>query len=866
MVDLIHFNQNEYLEGDDLQERFGLRGRNMFQLAALNTPIAPGFLIDSPTLLNGGVKALQVAELKTAVGKIEKLTGKTFNAPTRPMLFKVVVSPSIQIGSIRSMHTVGINDVVSEGFAKFCGEDFGYQEYRNYLESFSRRFLGKKDKDFKAISDANPKASDKELCKMFREAVVPDFPQDGYEQLKLVLSSLSDQYLGDDMNEGIEAGLMVQMMVYGNFGENSYNGSFYSRNIVTGEPQLSGYFGHNEFDTEPAHGKDIATIKPEHLKELTQIATLLEEKFLDIRQIKFTIEDGHTWVVEQNPVDAKSTQAEVRTLLDLNKKGLIAKEKMITAIPPAQLQDLLHPVIDHKTTANMPKVVGGIAGSPGAAIGRICFSTERLMAEYRRCNLLGINSDLVLCMAATYAEDVQAIEVGRAVISSEGGYASHAPVVSRSLRKPCIVNNDVEYHQGYVVIDGVRINELDTISMEVPTYADPAIWVGAAKMVYPDTATNGLEDFIRAVREFVVRFDIMAIAENLNDIAIALRLGAAGIGSFAMDHLLVQPEINEIFREAILLSEPDTRKAALARLEQQLGKAVREVLDASGGKKVMFQLLDKPLTEFLPHEPEQAKAFYETLTRKYPNVNAAEFAARASQLRNINPMMGLRGSRIAISYPDLYEAQCAAILRAGYGFMKDKGKAPDIDIMVPGVMGDMEMKFIRNGRNIEGTVIRGLNGVIADLLKEWGVSRVPFNHRIGAMIELPAAALSAGHMAKQSDFFVIGTQTLTQMTSGMSYDDINTFLPSFTQYDILRDNPFQILTPPVKQLIGLAREFGTITRPDLKVGLAGAHAADPANIEFAFNTKLDFASCNPYGVPIAMLAVAQHVIQNKEGG
>ena len=251
MVDLIHFNQNEYLEGDDLQERFGLRGRNMFELAALKTPIAPGFLVDSPTMLENGLKDLSVDELKGAVQKIEKLTKKTFNEPARPMLFKVVVSPSIQIGTIRSVHTVGINDSVAEGFAKYCGDAFAYQEYRYYLEQFSKRFLGKKDKDFKEIADKNPKASDKEVCKMYREAVVPDFPQDGYEQLRLVLTSMADQYLGDDMNEGIEAGLMVQMMVYGNYGDDSYNGNFYSRNIVTGEDQLSGFFGHNEFDTEP---------------------------------------------------------------------------------------------------------------------------------------------------------------------------------------------------------------------------------------------------------------------------------------------------------------------------------------------------------------------------------------------------------------------------------------------------------------------------------------------------------------------------------------------------------------------------------------------------------------------------------------
>ena len=860
MVDLIHFNQNEYLEGDDLQERFGLRGRNMFELAALKTPIAPGFLVDSPTLLETGLKDLSVDELKGAVQKIEKLTKKTFNGPARPMLFKVVISPSIQIGSIRSVHTVGINDSVAEGFAKYCGEAFAYQEYRYYLEQLSKRFLGKKDKDFKEIADSNPKASDKEVCKMYREAVVPDFPQDGYEQLRLVLTAMAEQYLGDDMNEGIEAGLMVQMMVYGNYGDDSYNGNFYSRNIVTGEDQLSGFFGHNEFDTEPQDGQDINSIKNKYLTELKKVVTQLEEKFLDIRQIKFTIEDSQIWVVEQNPVDAKSTQAEIRTLLDMNQKGLITKEKMIKAIPPNQLQDLLHPVIDHKTTKNMPKVVGGIAGSPGAAIGRIAFSTEKLMAEYRRCNLLGINSDLILCMEATYAEDVQAIEVGKGVISSEGGYASHAPVVSRSLRKPCLVYNDIEFHNGYIVADGVRINEFDTISIEVPTYTDPTIFVGEAKMVYPDTSTNGLEEFIANVQEYVKDFDVMGIATNLNDVDIALKLGASGIGSYAIDELLQAPGVLASFREAILLTEPDKRKVALGQLEKNLCKTVRKVFDALDGRKVMFKTLDMPLTEFLPHDPDEAKSFYASLQKKHKKLSAGELANRASQLRNINPMMGLRGSRIAISYPDLYETQFAAVLRAAYEFSKDAGKAPDFDFMVPGVMGDMEMKFIRNGRNIEGTIVRGLNGVERDLMEEWKVERMPFTYRIGVMIELPAAALMAGHMAKQSDFFAIGTQTLTQTTAGMSYDDINMFLPSFTQYDILRDNPFQILTTPVKQLISLAKDFGTITRPDLKVGLCGSHAADPVNIEFAFQTKLDFVSCNPYGVPIAMLVVAQHRI------
>ena len=409
MAELIHFNQDETVEGDDLQERFGLRGRNMVQLAALKTPIAPGFLIDSSNLASGDLEEqLSIRDLETAVKKIENQTGKTFNAPDRPLLFKVVISPSIQIGSVRSVHTIGISDEVAAGFAKYCGDEFAYHEYCRFMEEVSTRFLGKKEGDFKAVVDANPKASHKDLCALYRKDVVPDFPQNGYEQLRLVLTSTAHRYLEDPMNEDIEAGLLVQMMVYGNFGDNSYNGSFYTRDIVTGESKLTGHFGHNEFDTPQEQAEDIAKMKPEYLKQLQQVATQLEEKYLDIRQIKFVVEDGVVWMVEQNPVDAKSTQAEVRTLLDLFAKDLVTKEKITTTIPPTQLQDLLHPVIDHKTTEGMVQITGGLAGSPGAAVGRVCFSTPKLLSEFRRTSLAGLNSDLILVMPHTDAEDVEA--------------------------------------------------------------------------------------------------------------------------------------------------------------------------------------------------------------------------------------------------------------------------------------------------------------------------------------------------------------------------------------------------------------------------------------------------------------------------
>ncbi|HEX7927834.1 MAG TPA: putative PEP-binding protein, partial [bacterium] len=572
----------------------------------------------------------------------------------------------------------------------------------------STRFLGKKASEFDAVDKANGNASHKQVCELYRKQIVPDFPQNSYEQLRLVLTSMAAQYLEDPMNDGIEAALLVQMMVYGNFGDNSYNGNFFSRDIVSGAAKLTGYFGHNEFDTPKERAIDINTMKKEHLEQLRSVAIKLEEKFLDIREIKFVIEEGKSWVVEQNPVDAKSTQAEIRTLLDLNRKGLVATEKMVSTIPPAQIQDLLHPVIDHNSTLDKPKVTGGIAGSPGACVGRVCFTTAKLLAEYRRCSLMGINSDLILCMPHTDAEDVEGIEMSKGVIASVGGYASHAPVVSRSLRKACLLYEDIKFEDGYMVMGGnMRVNEFDTISMEVPTYTDPTVWLGQAELVYPDTATNGLEDFIGALSGVTSKFKVYGKAMTTNDIKVAMKLGAEGIGLFPCDTLLKNPGTIGPFREALLLTDDNARAAALKETQKAMKGDVLEIFKQLGGKKIVFRLLDSPLTDFLPHSPEETETFLKGMLSKYSHHRKDELMTRANQLRNVNPMLGLRGSRIAISYPDLYEAQVAAIFTAACDHVKSGGKV-QLELMVPAVMTDSEMRFIRNGRNIESTTIKGI--------------------------------------------------------------------------------------------------------------------------------------------------------------
>jgi pyruvate,orthophosphate dikinase len=482
---------------------------------------------------------------------------------------------------------------------------------------------------------------------------------------------------------------------------------------------------------------------------------------------------------------------------------------------------------------------------------------------------MGSSPDLILCMPHTDAEDVEGIEMAKAVIASAGdraghvaGYASHAAVVSRSLRKPCLLAKfeDVEWHEDHIMLGGHRVNELDMISMEVPTYTAPTVWMGEAKLVYPDTSTNGLEDFIRSISAITSDFRVYGKADSIADIKVALRLGAEGIGLLPVDNLLKLPNVLKPFRQALLLLDPALRTAALKRTEDQLKAHMAEIFQLMGGKKLRLRLLSEPLTEFMPHSPEETEAFLTDMARDIKQVSRDELIARANQMRNVNPMLGLRGSRIAISYPDLYAMQVAAVLRAGIEAVQAGGKV-DLDLMIPSVMADSEVRFIRYGRNIESLTIPGISTIATELVAEYKLAALPFSLQVGASIELPAAALMAGHMAKQSEFFSIDTHMLTQTTNGMSYDDVNMFLPSYTQYDILKENPFQVLSTAVKELVTSAVNLGKITRPDISIGLSGDHVSDSVNIEFAFRSNLSFVTCNPYGVPIAKLAVAQHMVK-----
>ena len=724
-----HFNQKEHVQGHDLQERFGLRGRNLLQLASLHTPLVPGFLIESKDL--PALAKLTVDELKPAIKKIEGITGREFGNPEKPMLLKVVVSPSIQIGSLQSTHTIGLNDQVAEGLAKRWGEEFAYHEYKVLLEKFAVTFLRRDKKLLKKA--AQGKTGSKEICRAFLQGPVKAFPQDGYDQLCMALTKTAGEYLADEMNEDIESALVVQLMVYGNWNENSGSGHLYSRDIVTGEGKINGVFAMNSFDVQKENSKPLDELDANYLKQLQEMSNLLEASFKDIREIKFTIEEGKIWLIEQTPVDEKSTQAEIRTLLDLNKQKLLTREEIVNAVPAGQVQDLLHPVIDHTSVTNLKIIKGGVAGSPGAAIGRVCFSTPSLLAEQRKCSLKGEKADFILMMPHTDAEDVEGIEMSVGVLVSVGGYSSHAPVVSRSLRKPCVLYSDVEFFDGYATIGGERVNEWDVISLESPTYTDPSIWFGEASMQFPDTTKNGLEEFIRAIDDVggqKPKLQVLGLANNLDDIDSSLRMGANGIGLLPVEALMRKREVFCAFQEVILLhGEKEKYEVALNAFRSVLGDNFEALFKKMDGKKVVIRLLNTPLIEFLPLDERACEKLFNDLAEKR-GVDAAQFHSRMSNLRNVNPMMGQRGGRIGIAYPEIYQAVSGGIFHGACKARK-AGVKLCFDLCISGVTCDAEVRFIRHGRNIESNVIHGIRGVEEQVLEEFGEVNAKLIYRVG---------------------------------------------------------------------------------------------------------------------------------------
>lgn len=851
----------------------GIRGRQANEFAELGFPILPGFILDSRLVAQ--LSSLSIRkDLKSMLDKCAALAGKTFGDEGEPMLLKIVVSTNLAVSNYPTLHNFGLVRSTIPGFAKFVGDTFAAHEVLFLVRGMLRieeRIAELEEREADRASVAASRAAlEKELASDHPSksalafideyaAMLPaGFFESAYGQLELTLKEIARLLDKDDQNDG-DTALMIQPMVYGNYGKDSCSGYFNTRDIVTGNKKLQGEFFREKFNEIGASGQDIAKIGDQHVKDLQKIAWMLEDRFKEIRQIRFTVEKGKLWLIEQRAVDAKSTQADIRLLLDLASRKIVEDSYVVKAIEPGRLNEILHPIIDRASTKGLAAFTGGIAGAPGASIGRVFFTTDSLL-EARKASLQkGEDHRFILCMPSTFAEDVKAIEVSTGVLSCEGGYSAHASVVARQYGKVSLVVPTMRIRGKKATIGELAFSEGDYLTLNVPYYGSPNVFLGKAALIEPDPAESGLFDFIATTKKFVKKFHVRANADSPRDAALALSFGAEGVGLCRTEHMFFGEERINVFREMILSDSADERAGALEKLRPMQRDDFYGIFKAMAGKEVTIRLLDAPLHEFLPHNDDELGLFLKYLEKsRGKKPSKAELLARIDSLAEFNPMLGHRGCRIAVSYPEIYEMQVKAIFEAAYK-LKDEKVEIHPEIMVPIVMNASELKLIAYGKKIEGSAYKGIVDVEEDFRKELKAKEVPYS--VGTMIELPAAALGAGEIAKFGSFFSFGTNDLTQTTLGISRDDFTGFMPDYTLYDLIDGNPFSALDPRVKELISMAVERGRMIRPDLTAGLCGEHGANPDNVRFCMDAGLDYVSCSSYSVPIALLAVAQSELE-----
>ena len=873
----IHFFSNkESLKSNIDKTILGIRGRQLNEFSELGLPIVPGLVMDA-TITQSLQQTNVVPLLKPFLKKMGEAVKKEFGDAENPLLLKLVISSNMVIANYPTLHNFGLAKTTIGGFEQKVGKDFASHEVlfllRGIFSILYKLAELQEDNVKQELYRVQLQNVENELKKEKRQesgAAVMDMyqaylPQEFFStpevQLNQTIQMISTLLSLEPDNEN-DVALLIQPLVYGNYDKESFSGRFFSRNIVTGEKKLQGMFFQEKFDEVDAVGKDINDIKPVYLKQLEAIAWQLEDYSKDVREIRFTIEAGKLWLIEQKSVEAKSTIALVHFLLDLYNRKIVDAEYVVKNVKPGQLNEILHPVINISSVKNLQFSKGGIAGAPGAAVGRVYFSADSLIEAQRIAHLQSADTRCILCVPASYAGDVKAIEVSTGVLSNEGGYSAHASVVSRQYGKISLVRPDMKIMANKAIIDGVTIKEGDYVTLQVPYYGESTLYFGAAELIEPDPKTSGLLDFIELTRSFIQDFHVRANADSPRDAALAVSFGAEGIGLCRTEHMFFEAKRINLFREMILSETTEERIKVLNKLQKVQMEDFYGIFKVMNGREVTIRLLDAPLHEFLPHNDAELDGFIEYLKTDKKKAASKKALSEAIALRaEVNPMLGHRGCRIAISYPEIYAMQIRALFEAAYKLQKEDVET-HVEIMVPIVMNFRELKQIAYGKKIEGHAYLGIRAIEQEIRTQ--LKAKPIDFKIGTMIELPVAALSAGEIARYAEFFSFGTNDLTQTTLGLSRDDFNSFMPDYTLYDLINGNPFAILDPGVRELISIAIERGRLTRPDIKLGLCGEQGARPENIPFCMQAGLHYVSCSSYSVPIALLSIAQAELEKAE--
>jgi len=871
-----------------MKNLLGGKGANLAEMSSLGLPVPPGFTITTEACVhyfsNGQSYPDALADqVKAGLDKVEAITGKTFGDVKNPLLVSVRSGARASMpGMMDTVLNLGLNDQTVEGLAALSGDRrFALDSYRRFITMYSNVVLGLSHDDFEEVLDDHKDrlgvTIDTDLEADHWQAVIADylavvedrlgqpFPQDPHAQLWGAIGAVFDSWMNDrakfyrrmhDIPESWGTAVNIQSMVFGNMGQTSATGVAFTRNPSTGEARLYGEFLIN------AQGEDVVAgirtpqsltragreemgetapsmeeAMPEVFGQFVEVVGRLETHYRDMQDIEFTVEQGRLWML-QTRNGKRTAKSALKIAVDLASEGVISEEEAVSRVEPSALDQLLHPTLDPKAERHV--VAAGLPASPGAATGKIVFDAD----EAERMNQLG--DAVILVREETSPEDIHGMHAARGIVTARGGMTSHAAVVARGMGRPCVSGAGeihIDEKAGTFTARGrtFKAGEIITIDGSKGEVLD-----GAVPMIEPEL--TGDFQTLMAWADKVRRLRVRANAETPLDAKTARGFGAEGIGLCRTEHMFFDDARIAAVREMILADDEAGRRAALAKIAPFQKSDFVELFQIMAGLPVTIRLLDPPLHEFIPHSEAEIDALATT-----QGLDAAKLKRRAKELHETNPMLGHRGCRLGVAYPEIYEMQVRAILEAALEVQATSGEAPLPEIMHPLVALGLEMKYLRELTDRTARAV----------FEETGQS---IAYLVGTMIELPRAALRAGDLAEHAQFFSFGTNDLTQTTFGISRDDSGRFLQAYMDKGIFETDPFVRLDQEgVGDLIRIAAERGRAVRADVKLGICGEHGGDPSSIAFCEGAGLDYVSCSPYRVPIARLAAAQAALDARSG-
>lgn len=870
----------------DLRDLLGGKGANLAEMSNLSLPVPPGFTLTTEvcTAFTADGKTYPKgveSQVDEALAKVETIVGNRFGDASDPLLVSVRSGARASMpGMMDTVLNLGLNDETVEGLATASGDArFAYDSYRRFIQMYSDVVLGVDHYHFEELLEIHKEAREvnldtdlnvddwKELVGAFKEKVFDElgepFPSDPKDQLwgalGAVFGSWENQraktyrrlhHIPDDWGTAVN----VQAMVFGNMGDSSATGVAFTRNPSTGEKHIYGEYlvnaqgedvvagirtpQHLSKEAREASGEELPSMEetlPAMYAELEAIMKTLEAHYRDMQDIEFTVQQRQLYMLQTRSGKRTATAA-IKIAVDMANEGLITHQEALGRIDPESLDQLLHPTLDPDAQRNV--IARGLPASPGAACGTVVFEADK--AE----RMANDGHDVILVRVETSPEDIHGMHAARGILTSRGGMTSHAAVVARGMGRPCVSGTGtlrIDYAAGSFSVLDVTVKEGEIITLDG---SSGEVMLGAVETVNPElsgdfSALMGWADEVRRMR-------VRTNAETPADAQTARDFGAEGIGLCRTEHMFFDPARIMAVREMILAETEGERRTALEKIQPMQRQDFIDLFHIMSGLPVTIRFLDPPLHEFLPKHEDELKEIAEDA-----GVSVAVIRKRAAELMETNPMLGHRGCRLGISYPEIYEMQARAVFEATLAVEKETGEAIMPEIMIPLVASARELEILK--RCIEG---------VAD---ELGVA--PGSYSVGTMIELPRAALRAGEIAKSAAFFSFGTNDLTQTTFGLSRDDSGSFLDDYVHQGIFEIDPFvSVDVDGVGELIRIAVQRGRETKPDLKLGICGEHGGDPRSIAFCEEVGLDYVSCSPYRVPIARLAAAQAALKNTSAG